>query len=366
MSFARLCGAAATKKRFYSPHADPACVQGTAHLNLCGHRHSDGTMWCRLVWFVVECSDHLLEGEVWDHKQIFDAYLRYTFSNLRSIFFAAGSFGHSNSYPPSSTMASFSNEIAEVDHLLSVATFEGVKAVLTAHRNKLHKAELDRQTREANQAAAAQAPQATNAFANIPVVSKAQYIPIEDYAWDQGEYNSPTVSIFIDLEGVGEAKDRVDASFTATGFDLKINDLKGKNYRLIKDNLEKNIVPDKSKVVVKANKVVLKLQKVKGEYSYEHWTALTAKRRKAEDDKAAAKKDPMGGTDTSDYFLRFCWCLRVSAPLFPGRYNGHDEGHVRRWRREHAQGHRRGYAQVPAGREGSTSFDGRTGRYITR
>jgi hypothetical protein len=226
-------------------------------------------------------------------------------------------------------MASFTNEIAEVDHLLSVATFEGVKTVLTAHRNKLHKAEQDRQTREANQAAAAQAPpQATNAFANIPVVSKAQYIPIEDYAWDQGEYNSPTVSIFIDLEGVGEAKDRVDASFTTTGFDLKINDLKGKNYRLIKENLEKNIVPDKSKVVVKANKVVLKLQKVKGEYSYEHWTALTAKRRKAEDDKAAAKKDPMGGTDPSVYFLRVFAGAYAYLHLFPGRYNGHDEGHV--------------------------------------
>jgi calcyclin binding protein len=38
--------------------------------------------------------------------------------------------------------------------------------------------------------------------------------------------------------------------------------LSGRNYRLIKDNLDKDIVPDKSKIVVKKNKVVIKLQKV--------------------------------------------------------------------------------------------------------
>ena len=41
------------------------------------------------------------------------------------------------------------------------------------------------------------------------------------------------------------------------------------------------------------DKVILKLAKVKGEYSFEHWTALTSK--KSKEQKEAKKKDPMGG-----------------------------------------------------------------------
>ena len=119
-------------------------------------------------------------------------------------------------------------------------------------------------------------------------------------------------------------------------------DLEGKNYRLVKDNLEKDIDPAKSRIIVKANKVVVKLQKVsqggegtnrclfaggsfmyvylyltvyvvvgssyyalspchlcavcaqvKGEYSYEHWPRLTAKKAK-EANRPDTKKDPSG------------------------------------------------------------------------
>lgn len=193
-------------------------------------------------------------------------------------------------------MSDYASEIAEVEHLLSLATHAGVKATLNAHKAKLQRAEQEQKARAAAVAAAASQPVAQpKPSVVVPVGSGTRFIPIEDFAWDQGEYNSPVVSIFIELEGVGEAKDRVEASFTSTGFDLKITDLKGKSYRLVKDNLEKNIIPDKSKCIVKNNKIVLKLQKVKGEYSYEHWTSLTAKKRKTEEDKAAAKKDPMGG-----------------------------------------------------------------------
>ena len=38
--------------------------------------------------------------------------------------------------------------------------------------------------------------------------------------------------------------------------------LNGVNYRLLKDNLEKDIVPGSSKFIVKRDKVVIKLQKV--------------------------------------------------------------------------------------------------------
>jgi calcyclin binding protein len=192
-------------------------------------------------------------------------------------------------------MSAFESEVAEVEHLLTLSTYAGTKSVLELHLNKLKKVESDRIAREQ----AALRPKVDTPVSSVPVSAhnaKLNFIPIEDFAWDQGEYNSPTISIFIDLDGVGAAKDRVQADFYENSFDLKVTDLNGKNYRLLKDNLEKNIVPGSCKCVVKANKLVLKLQKVKGEYSYEHWSSLTSKKKKDESAGAAKKdKDPMGG-----------------------------------------------------------------------
>jgi calcyclin binding protein len=44
------------------------------------------------------------------------------------------------------------------------------------------------------------------------------------------------------------------------------------NYRLYKDALEKDIIVGDSRFLVKANKVVIKMKKVKGEYSYQPLT----------------------------------------------------------------------------------------------
>merc|ERR1712065_64188 len=119
------------------------------------------------------------------------------------------------------------------------------------------------------------------------------YISIDNFAWDQGEYNSPTVTIYVDLPGVGSVKDNVKCEFKKDEFDLTIHGLNGKNYRLLKDNLDKDIIPGNSKIIVKKDKVVVKLAKVKGEYSYDHWTGLTSKKTKEK--KEASSKDPMGG-----------------------------------------------------------------------
>ena len=107
---------------------------------------------------------------------------------------------------------------------------------------------------------------------------------------DQGGYNSETISVFVDLEGVGAVKQNCDIKFTKTSFDFQVIGLGGKNYRLLKDNLEKDIVPEASKIIVKKDKIVIKLQKVKGEYSFEHWNNLTAKKPREADD--GKKKDP--------------------------------------------------------------------------
>ena len=49
-------------------------------------------------------------------------------------------------------------------------------------------------------------------------------------------------------------------------------------------------------MIVKANRIILKLQKIKGEYSYENWNNLTAKKPRDLTAEATKKKDPMVST----------------------------------------------------------------------
>eukprot|EP01038_Epipyxis_sp_PR26KG_P003987 gene3987-5711_t len=195
------------------------------------------------------------------------------------------------------SQASILEEIKEVESILSIATFPGLKGVISTYLTKLNGQLKSIQEKEKAAAIKETTPAVTASSSSITVSSSSTsltYIPIEDFAWDQGEYNSPIVSIFIDLDDVGSVKDNVKVNFTKESFDVSVTGLNGKNYRLVKDNLEKDIIPSQSKFIVKKNKIVLKLQKVKGEYSYEHWTSLTAK-KKRDAESADTKKDPMGG-----------------------------------------------------------------------
>ena len=78
------------------------------------------------------------------------------------------------------------------------------------------------------------------------------------------------------------------------GFDLRATDVGGANYRLFVEALDKDIIPEESRVVVKKNRITLKLKKVKGEYSYDHWTDLKKKGGKAAKEKAKSS-DPSAG-----------------------------------------------------------------------
>mmetsp|Transcript_15420 Transcript_15420/g.21909 ORF Transcript_15420/g.21909 Transcript_15420/m.21909 type:complete len:304 (+) Transcript_15420:75-986(+) len=114
--------------------------------------------------------------------------------------------------------------------------------------------------------------------------------------FDCGEYNSPLVTVYVPLTGIGSHdKSKISCAFTSSSFDLIVTDFSdGKSYRLLNDNLEKDIDVSKSKYIVKANKIIIKLGKVKGEYSYDHWTELTSKKKKSKESKGN-KDDPTAG-----------------------------------------------------------------------
>jgi len=129
-----------------------------------------------------------------------------------------------------------------------------------------------------------------------PQPPKSDYKTITSIAWDQDDYGKEPNCVYVyvtsGMDGVGEAKERVSCDFKKDSFDLKIVDFGGKSYRLVKTNLDKDIVPAESKVVVKKNSIKLVLRKAKGTYgSYDTWTDLVAKRKRSEE----ANKDPNAG-----------------------------------------------------------------------
>ena len=121
------------------------------------------------------------------------------------------------------------------------------------------------------------------------------YSTIPSLAWDQDSYGKEPNYVYVyltsGLDGVGDAKERVSCDFTSKSFDLRVLDLGGKNLRLRKDNLDKEIVPGESKVIVKKNRITIKMCKAKGKYGHENWMDLTAKKPKYD----ATKDDPGAG-----------------------------------------------------------------------
>lgn len=129
--------------------------------------------------------------------------------------------------------------------------------------------------------------------AKMPAPSaETRYVPISSFAFDAGGYNGKFVTLYVSLVGVGSLdRSNITCKFTKESFDLIVKDYQGKTLRLMRDNLEHNIDNEKSKIIVKADKIVIKLAKVKGEYSYDSWTNLTdkkGKKKKAEE----KRKDP--------------------------------------------------------------------------
>eukprot|EP00584_Thalassiosira_punctigera_P001760 CAMPEP_0172540492 /NCGR_PEP_ID=MMETSP1067-20121228/11491_1 /TAXON_ID=265564 ORGANISM="Thalassiosira punctigera, Strain Tpunct2005C2" /NCGR_SAMPLE_ID=MMETSP1067 /ASSEMBLY_ACC=CAM_ASM_000444 /LENGTH=317 /DNA_ID=CAMNT_0013326361 /DNA_START=77 /DNA_END=1030 /DNA_ORIENTATION=- len=135
-------------------------------------------------------------------------------------------------------------------------------------------------------------PVPKRAPAEAPVLSKEKYQSFPTYYFDAGKYDSPTVGVYVPLEGIGRHdRAKISCSFTAGSFDLIVRDWNGMSYRLMNNNLEKDIDASKSKHVVKPNKIIIKMGKVKGEYGYDSWQQLTAKKAKKRDALGRAAKD---------------------------------------------------------------------------
>ncbi|KAJ8638960.1 hypothetical protein MRB53_015654 [Persea americana] len=111
------------------------------------------------------------------------------------------------------------------------------------------------------------------------------YITLGSFSWDQ---DSDKIKIYVFLEGVEQ--DKVETVFKEKSADIKFHDVQGKNYRCAIPNLNKEIVPEKSKVAVKPNKVIITLFKA----SKGNWLDLHSKEDKFKPN-LDKEKDPMAG-----------------------------------------------------------------------
>jgi calcyclin binding protein len=125
--------------------------------------------------------------------------------------------------------------------------------------------------------------------------SSVKYTTVDRFSFDPGEYNTKFVSLYIPLPGVGDLdREHIQCDFAKDSFDLVVSSLKGKSYRLVQTNLEKDIDMEKSKYIVKPDKIIVKLAKQKSEYgSYDHWSKLSDPKKKDKKKGTSNKDNPM-------------------------------------------------------------------------
>merc|ERR1719240_2027 len=131
----------------------------------------------------------------------------------------------------------------------------------------------------------------------IPVAA-GPWTEITTFALDLGGYSGSTITVDIRMKGVETLPtENITCDFTESSFDLKVMGYEGKNHRMIKTPLEKDIIPSSCKMKVKKNHIIITLEKVKGEHSYDSWSDLCAKggRRKPPAKKGDNPQDSIMG-----------------------------------------------------------------------
>ncbi|KAK9093487.1 hypothetical protein Syun_028398 [Stephania yunnanensis] len=167
-------------------------------------------------------------------------------------------------------------DLEELRNLQSIAKRPRVHNLITSEIANLEKLSKSATTQ---QAPAPLAP------AKVPFAPVTNYTTLSSFSWDQ---DNEKLKVYVSLEGVEQEK--VETVFKPTSLDIKFNDVQGKNYRCVIPKLNKEIVPEKSKVLVKPNRVIITLIKA----SKGTWLDLHFKEDKLKPNLDKGK-DPMAG-----------------------------------------------------------------------
>ncbi|KAL5771965.1 hypothetical protein ACOSQ2_011889 [Xanthoceras sorbifolium] len=144
---------------------------------------------------------------------------------------------------------------------------------------------LEKLSKEAAPATVSQSPTPITTAAKVPFTPAVSYVTLASFSWDQ---DNEKVKIYLSLEGVDQEK--IETEFKQMSFDVKFHDVQGKNYRLTIPKLNKAIVPENCKVVVKPSRVIITLVKA----SKGNWLDLHFKEDKLKPN-LDKERDPMAG-----------------------------------------------------------------------
>nr|KJB57238.1 hypothetical protein B456_009G154900 [Gossypium raimondii] len=178
-------------------------------------------------------------------------------------------------------------DLEELRQLHSSAKRPRILSLISSEIRSLEKLQASKE--DGNAAAppptASQIPIPISTSVKAPINPALNYVSVSSFSWDQ---DMDKVKIYVFLEGVEQEKIQTD--FKPLSFDVKFHDVKGKNYRCAVPKLNKEIVPEKCKVVVKPTRVIISLFKAsKGD-----WPDLYSKEDKLKPN-LDKEQDPMAG-----------------------------------------------------------------------
>ncbi|KAJ7947301.1 Calcyclin-binding protein [Quillaja saponaria] len=171
-------------------------------------------------------------------------------------------------------------DLEELRQLHSIAKRPRIVSLLSSEIR-----DLEKLSKESLPVPTPQIPTPISTMTKVPSGPALTYATLGSFSWDQ---DNDKIKVYVFLEGVDEQK--IETEFKTTSFDVKFHDVQGKNYRCAIPKLNKEIVPEKCKVVVKPTKVIITLTKA----SKGNWLDLHYKEDKLKPN-LDKEKDPMAG-----------------------------------------------------------------------
>ncbi|EOY27694.1 hypothetical protein QUC31_012638 [Theobroma cacao] len=177
-------------------------------------------------------------------------------------------------------------DLEELRQLQSIAKRPRILSLLSSEIRNLEKLQTSNEVAKApTPATVSQIPTPISTSGKVPVNPALSYVTLASFSWDQ---DNDKVKIYVSLEGVNQEK--IQTEFKPMSFDVKFHDVQGKNYRCAIPKLNKDIVPEKCKVLVKPTRVVITLFKA----SKGNWSDLHYKEDKLKPN-LDKERDPMAG-----------------------------------------------------------------------
>ncbi|XVF37171.1 hypothetical protein REPUB_Repub19eG0123200 [Reevesia pubescens] len=159
-------------------------------------------------------------------------------------------------------------DLEELRQLQSIAKRPRILSLISSEICNLEKLQASKE--DANAPAlsiVSKIPTPISTSVKVPVNPALSYVTLASFSWDQ---DNDKFKIYVSLGGVDEEK--IQAEFKPMSFDVKFHDDQGKNYRCAAPKLNKEIVPEKCKVVIKPTRVIITLFKApKGNWSDLHF-----------------------------------------------------------------------------------------------